>query len=142
MPESFSSQDFSYKIVFGFPAPYVEFGVDKLNDVEDFHTENGLSQSQNPALTVLCLPNSLDRHGEYGVNGVGVRESVTPRPCRQQNSGFGSGGDVRHKHPAMQWGEIEMILHRAVRASRPARPSLNPTCSSRSEGVNTAGAVN
>ena len=26
-----------------------------------------------------------------GVSGVGEREAATPRPCRWQNSGFGSG---------------------------------------------------
>ena len=30
-------------------------------------------------------------YGEYRVDGVRVREGVTPRPRRRQNSGFGSG---------------------------------------------------
>ena len=55
-------------------------------------------QARHCRLGVAQLTHLLDEiilrslgDGEHGVYGVGVREGVTPRPCRRQNSGWGSG---------------------------------------------------
>ena len=47
--------------------------------------------------------------GENGVNGVGVWEGVTLwRPCRRQNSGFGSGVTCLAQTPGYIVGGVQL----------------------------------